>query len=160
MTAFSATLDVDTANHNGYSQAHDSTGNCINYWFRFCGGDSQNQGVVTMSKSNDGDSTLVIRFDKCTGGQYQIQSVVFYDVDMRGNLTELPSGRGDQLDFAIACDGQRVTIYDRIRIYDGPVPADFHYSIRVADTAGQNPNLTIVCDPTIHNIGLNWLTGL
>jgi hypothetical protein len=152
MTAFSATLDLDTVICKGYHRANDQNTVPTNYWYRFWGGDRDNQGTITVSKSKDGDSTLVVRFDGAnTDNRYKIKGVKFYSDKDKKN--PLPNGPGEQFDFAIAGDKRSVTIYDRMRTYDGDM-VDYFHSVLVVDTAGTDPKLEIVCDPTIHNNGV------
>jgi hypothetical protein len=151
MTAFSATLDVDTVSHKGYWQANDRNNAPINYWYRFWGGDANNQGTITVSQSKDGDSTLVVRFDKKTDQRYQMDGVLFYSD--KEKTKPLPWGPRDQFDFSIADDKRSVTICDRIRKYGRK--GDCFHNILVLDTAGAHPKLEIVCDPTIHNVGID-----
>lgn len=150
MTDFIARFDVinETA-RRGYTRAKDVYGNFLSYCYRFWGGEDD-LGTVTVSKSNDGDSIIVVRFDPVTDVNYKIQNVTFWSDSNKTN--NVPSGPSLQFDFKPARDGRGVTLYDRIASKNGKVPFDFCYSIEVSDNrSGQNSKVNIVCDPTIHN---------
>jgi len=135
MTDFNARFDVHaSASFGDYTRARDPNGNLINYCYRFWGGDANNHGTVTVSKSHDGDSRLIIPFDPVNDSHYKIQGVKFWSDPSKLPQYLLPSGPTNQFDFQIAPG------------------LNFYYSIMVNDTRpGQDPSLMIMCDPTIHN---------
>lgn len=148
MTEFSATLDVETKQINGYKRAIDKNGTPLNYWYRFWDDAGQSGDITTVSKSKDGDSTLLVKFDKKTKMNFEIADVLFYEDKTKKKLFH--SGSDQQLDSSIDNDRRGVTIYDRIETYGGIV--DYFYSVLVVDSAAQRQ--VIICDPTIHNIGV------
>lgn len=145
MSKFSATFDLDTVSHLGYHQAKDPNGYDINYWYQFWG------GVFTVSKRGDGDSKILVSFLGSTDFRYKVKTVVFYRE--LAKKTVINSGPHCQFDSTPADDNRSVTIFDRITTY-GHL-GDVFFNILVADTAAKDPNLTIVCDPTIHNVGID-----
>jgi len=153
MTDFNARFDVHaSASFGDYTRARDPNGNLINYCYRFWGGDANNHGTVTVSKSHDGDSRLIIPFDPVNDSHYKIQGVKFWSDPSKLPQYLLPSGPTNQFDFQIAADRRSVTLYDRVVTNNGAPGLNFYYSIMVNDTRpGQDPSLMIMCDPTIHN---------
>jgi hypothetical protein len=150
MTDFIARFDVrNQTTYGDYTQAKDAHGNLLNYCYRFWGGDNDD-GSVTVSKSKDGDSVIVIRFVPGNDIHYNIQNVSIWSDPSKSS--KQPTGPKLQFDFRPAWDRRGVTLYDRLASSNGKVPFDFCYSIEVNDTRpGQDPSVIIVCDPTIHN---------
>ncbi len=156
MSDFIVRFDVrNQTTYEDYKQAKDVHGHLLNYCYRFWGGDDDH-GKVTVSKRNDGDSIIVIRFNPGTDIHYKIQNVSFWSDPSKSSQFQLPTGPKLQFDFRPAWDRRGVTLYDRVASHNGKVPFDFYYSIEVNDTrSGQDPSVIIFCDPTIHNNTVN-----
>ncbi len=154
MANFNVTFDIfDAFPHGNYLQAKDDNGSGLNYSYLFAGGgDTNHPGVVTVSKSQHGNSIINVSCAQ-TDLHYAIQRVKIYNNSMKRPQDEVPVGSDRQFNFTIRPDRRSVDIFDRA--FDHPAFGDFYYTIMVFDTRdapGVNKTLPINCDPTIHNV--------
>lgn len=156
MTIFNVSFDVrPQATYLNYAQAKDDGGHPINYCYLFSGGtDPANPGVVSVSRSRDGNSTILV---SCitTDPHYLIRRVKIYTDSRKQH--EIATGSNQQFSWEIEPGFRSVAIYDRAGDFE--VYADFYYTVMVNDTrnlGGVDPTLPINCDPVVHNITRRW----
>lgn len=156
MTIFNVSFDVrPQATYLNYTQAKDDGGHPINYCYLFSGGtDPANPGVVSVSRSRDGNSTIIV---SCitTDPHYLIRRVKIYTDSKKQH--EIATGSNQQFRWEIEPGFRSVAISDRAGDFE--VYADFYYTVMVNDTrslGGVDPTLPINCDPVVHNITRRW----
>ena len=147
MTQFQSTVNLvnqGASPGQGYQQAKDENGNSVPYWYTFTGLD--NDSGITVSKSQDGNSTLEIT---CISANtdYLIQSIAFFSDAAK--TRPMSYGPEQQFDFEVIGQQRQVVIYDRIATYGGMEPV--YFSVLIEDTSPGKGDLVVVCDPTIHD---------